>query len=134
MKAAAAAGVATVVWSEPTIKGLARRPAYASGGSQPVSGPVTITGTINGTTFSNLMWSPTEIAGDPPTPIVLTPTVIDDLPALALPSGGLLTFINPIGDPDGVLEFFPITPDGYGLLFQAELVNQPFTINATLQC
>lgn len=49
LKTAAAAGVAAVVWAEPTIKGLARRPAYADTGS---GAPVTltnvvITGTIN---------------------------------------------------------------------------------------
>jgi len=33
LKAGSAAAVAAAIWAEPTIKGLARRPAYAAGGS-----------------------------------------------------------------------------------------------------
>ena len=36
MKAAAATGTAALIWAEPTIKGLARRPAYANAGSASV--------------------------------------------------------------------------------------------------
>jgi|GEM_PF-2748570 len=37
LKTGAAVGIGAVVWTEPTIKGLARRPAYAAGGSGPAT-------------------------------------------------------------------------------------------------
>ena len=49
LKGAAAAGAAVVVWAEPSIKGLARRPAYAdtTSGAPIVLTNLVITGTIN---------------------------------------------------------------------------------------
>jgi hypothetical protein len=68
MKAAAAAGVGAVVWAEPTIKGLAKRPAYASAGSTDITEEITITGDVTTnaagvSTISDLMWSPLMVGG-----------------------------------------------------------------------
>jgi len=42
LKTGVAAGAATVIWSEPSIRGLARRPAYAAGGSGGVPTVITV--------------------------------------------------------------------------------------------
>lgn len=59
-----------MVWAEPTIRGFARRPAYAAGGSGPaVTETFTITGTITGDgasrTVTALMASPATFGTGP---------------------------------------------------------------------
>jgi len=51
LKAGVAGVGAAVVWAEPTVRGLARRPAYAAGGSNAPAETLTVTisGTITGT-------------------------------------------------------------------------------------
>ena len=55
IKAGVAGVGAAVIWAEPTIKGLARRPAYAAGGSTAVTEQVEIMFTISGTGSSRMI-------------------------------------------------------------------------------
>ena len=59
MKGLAGVGAAAVIWAEPSIKGLARRPAYAA----PATGPSTVTLDIN--VQINASSGPTVAAMDP---------------------------------------------------------------------
>ena len=64
LKTAAATGAAALVWTEPTIKGLARRPAYADAGSsttfeEGTVTPISVAISLNGTASLNTTGSGT---------------------------------------------------------------------------
>ena len=116
IKAGTASVGAAVVWAEPTIRGLARRPAYARATSgPPITQEITLTGER---TFGprTLILDPNQngtIDGLPYDFEVLAATVfrITD----ATPSN--ITFTDVIDDPQGVTNPVPFTEQGRRLRF-----------------
>ena len=135
MKAGVIGVGAAVVWSEPTLKGLARRPAYASSGSQPITIDHTIT-----VRRTNVPDSMTILSGDsgsfgPGEPTftlqVGAATVIDIVDAT-----GQITYDSVVSDPGGVLTDPPFRAQNRRLRFTIidDTNDGDFTVIVTMVC